>query len=72
MNNSDIERINELARKSKNEGLSDSEKEEQKRLRQEYIKAVRENLRANLNNITIINEDGSRVNLGEKYGKKRD
>ena len=42
----DINRINELARKSKTVGLTDEEKEEQAVLRAEYIKNVRESLRA--------------------------
>ena len=54
-----IARINELYHKSKQEGLTDQEKEEQARLRQDYINSVRANLRAQLNNINIQNEDGS-------------
>ena len=38
--------------------------------RQEYIEAVRANLRGQLNNINIQELDGSITNLGEKYGKK--
>ncbi len=66
----DLNRINELARKSKAEGLTAAEKEEQAELRRQYIEAVRRNLRGQLNNIDIINKDGSIENLGEKYGKK--
>ena len=40
-----IERINELARKSRAEGLTPEEKAEQQKLRQEYIAAVKMNLR---------------------------
>ena len=58
-----IERINELYRKSQNEGLTAEEKIEQAKLRNEYIKAVRENLRGTLNNISILNEDGSVTEL---------
>ncbi len=65
-----IDRINELYHKSQNEGLTEEEKKEQKDLRQKYILAVRRNLRGQLNNISIQNEDGSVVNLGEKYGNK--
>ena len=63
-----IKRINELYHKSKAEGLTPEEKEEQARLRQEYIQNVRANLRGQLNQISIQNEDGSITNLGEKYG----
>lgn len=65
-----IQRINELARKSKAEGLTTEEKIEQAALRQEYIAAFRENLRGQLNNIDIREKDGTIVNLGEKYGEK--
>lgn len=65
-----IKRINELARKSKAEGLTSSEREEQARLRREYIEAIRANLRGQLDNIDVREKDGSITNLGEKYGKK--
>jgi 5-formyltetrahydrofolate cyclo-ligase len=67
-----IARINELYHKSKAEGLTDAEKEEQAKLRKEYIESYRANLRGQLDSITIVKPDGSRVNLGEKYGKKSD
>ncbi len=65
-----LDRINELARRSKAEGLTEEEKQEQQALRREYIEAVRANLRGQLNNIDIINKEGKIENLGEKYGKK--
>lgn len=71
MNQTKIERINELARKSKVIGLTPEEKEEQKLLRAEYIAAVRKNVRAQLNNISIVEKDGSITDLGEKYGSKK-
>ena len=67
-----IQRINELARKSKAEGLTNEERMEQAHLRQEYIAALRRNLRGQLDNIDIREADGSITNLGEKYGKKVD
>ena len=66
-----IQRINELYRKSQAEGLSEAEKKEQDLLRKEYIANVKKNLRNQLNNIDMVNDDGSVENLGEKYGKKR-
>ena len=66
-----IERINELARKAKTEGLTEAEKEEQAKLRQEYIAAVKMNLRSQLDQIDIQEKDGSITNLGEKYGNKK-
>lgn len=64
-----IARINELYHKSQTrEGLSEAEKEEQHRLRGAYIQAVRENLRGQLNNISVKEADGTLTNLGTKYG----
>ena len=48
--------------------MTPEEKEEQAKLRQEYIANVRANLRGQLNNIDIVNADGSIENLGEKFG----
>lgn len=70
MTDEKINRINELYRKSKAEGLTVEEKKEQDLLRSEFIASVKGNLRAQLNNIDMINEDGSVENLGEKYGKQ--
>ena len=53
MDQNTINRINELARKSKGEGLTLEEKEEQRKLRAEYIAAIRMNMRAQLDNIDI-------------------
>lgn len=70
MNEDNLKRINELARKSKAEGLTEAERREQADLRREYIEAVKMNLRSQLNNIDIQEKDGSITNLGERYGKK--
>ena len=66
-----IDRINELYKKSKAEGLTNEEKKEQDLLRKEYIANVKKNLRNQLNNIDMVNDDGSVENLGEKYGNKK-
>ena len=71
MDQKKIDRINELYRKSKAEGLSPEEKKEQAVLRREYIDAFRQNVRAQLNNIDIVEKDGSITNLGEKYGNQK-
>lgn len=68
MDQSKIDRINTLYHKSKSVGLTEEEKAEQALLRKEYIEAVRKNMRANLNNISIKEQDGSITNLGTKYG----
>ena len=65
-----IKRINELYHKSKAEGLTEEEKQEQATLRAEYVANVRANLKGNLNSILIQHEDGSREKLSEKYGNK--
>lgn len=57
MEQAKILRINELARKSKAEGLTDSEKAEQKALREEYLAAVRRNFRATLDSIEIVDKN---------------
>ncbi len=66
-----IERINELYHKSRKEGLTEAEKEEQAELRRNYINAVKKNLRGQLNQINIQETDGSITNLGEKFGQKK-
>lgn len=71
MKEEQIARINELARKSKTEGLTEEEKKEQMQLRKEFIASVRMNLRSQLDNISIKENDGSVTNLGEKYGSKK-
>lgn len=57
MTKEEITRINELARKSKAEGLTDEEREEQQELRRRYIQSIRSDLRATLQNITIVDEN---------------
>ena len=66
-----IQRINELYRKSQAEGLSEAEKKDQDLLRKYYIANEKKNLRNQLNNIDLVNDDGSVENLGEKYGNKK-
>ncbi len=65
-----IERINELYRKSKAEGLTTAEAEEQKRLRAEYIQAFRNNLRGTLDTIKIQNPDGSMIDVKKRHDEK--
>ena len=70
MDEKKIGRMNELARKSKAEGLTEAELQEQALLRREFIDDFRRNLRSQLDNIDIQEADGSITNLGEKYGSK--
>ena len=70
MTDEKIQRINELAKKAKTEGLTDEEKAEQQTLRQEYIEAYRKNLEAQLGSIVVQNPDGSRHKLQKKNENK--
>lgn len=67
-----LDRINALYHKSQAVGLTEEEKAEQAALRQEYIQAIRASMRANLNNISIVEEDGSVTDLGKKYGNVKE
>lgn len=71
MDNIKIDRINALYHKSQSVGLTPEEKEEQVRLRMEYLQAIKANLRGTLNNISIQNPDGSVTDLGKKHGEER-
>jgi uncharacterized protein YnzC (UPF0291/DUF896 family) len=64
-----LDRINELARKSKAEKLTDEEILEQKALREEYIKEFRASMRGILNNTTIVSPDGSKERLSDRSKK---
>ena len=61
-----ISRINELARKSKAEGLTEEEKQEQAVLRRAYIDAFKASLVSNLDNTYIMDEKGNKRKLGHK------
>lgn len=56
-----IARINELARKSKTVGLTDTEKAEQQDLRNAYRMAFRASLSANIDNLYVLDDDGKKV-----------
>lgn len=58
-----LDRINELARKSKETELTEEEKAEQYELRQEYIREIRMSFGAMLDNTVIQYPDGSRKSL---------
>lgn len=52
-----IDRINELSNKSKTEGLTDSEKAEQKSLREEYLVQFRVSFKQQLDSIEIVDAE---------------
>ena len=56
-----INKINALAQKSKEEGLTESEKEEQKKLREEYLELIRGQVKNHLAGIKIVDEEGNDV-----------
>ncbi|MFD2208916.1 DUF896 domain-containing protein [Virgibacillus halophilus] len=56
-----LDRINALAKKSKQEGLSEAEKQEQKALRAEYLKNVRQSFKNQLQTMTVIDPEGNDV-----------
>ena len=67
MEQAKIDRINELARRSRTEaGLTQEEKAEQASLRQEYLAAIRANLTAQLDHTVIQYPDGTRKKLKKK------
>ena len=62
-----IQRINELARKSKTpSGLTEPEKVEQKILRKEYIASYKRNLVSHLESIYIVDENGNKHKVEKK------
>ncbi len=69
MEQAKIDRINELARKAKTEGLTDEEKVERAALRQEYVNAVTGSLKAQLDNTYIMDERGNKTKL-TRWGEK--
>lgn len=61
-----IERINALARKQREVGLTEEEKTEQATLRRLYIDSFKESLEGQLGSITVVEKDGSRHKLEKK------
>ena len=61
-----IDRINQLARKSKESGLSEEEKKEQAELRRLYMDSFKENLIAQLDNTYIVDEHGNKKKVKRK------
>lgn len=60
-----IARINELARKAKTEGLTPEETNERDALRRIYIDSVKQNLRSQLDNTYVVDEQGNKRKLRE-------
>lgn len=66
-----IARINALARKAKSAGLTDAEKEEQARLRRDYIDSVKANLKSQLDNTYVVGKGGEKTKLADFPREKR-
>ena len=64
-----LKRINELAKKSREDGLSEEEKSEQAVLRQEYIKKFRQGMENTLSNVYIMDENGNKRKVEKKKHK---
>lgn len=56
-----IDRINELAHKKKESGLTEEEQTEQKRLRETYLSMFRENFRSHIEMLQVYDKDGKEV-----------
>lgn len=61
-----VKRINELYKKSKETGLTDEERKEQQKLREEYARSFREGLKRTLENAYVLDENGNEVKLKKK------
>ncbi len=72
MKQEEIDRINTLYHKSQSVGLTEEEKKEQAELRKKYIEDIRRNMRGTLNNISIVEKDGTVTDLGKKIGGLKD
>lgn len=70
MEQSKIDRINVLARKSKAEGLTEEEKAEQQVLRKAYIESWKNGVRQTMSQVSFVEADGSITPVKRKDGKK--
>lgn len=66
MEQSLIDRINELARIAKERALTEEELEERERLRNEYRESFRRNMLMQLDNVYIVDENGNEVKVVKK------
>lgn len=69
MDQKKIDRINELARKAKAEGLTDEEIKERDILRKEYIASYKSSLVSTLERTYIVDEKGNKTKVTKKGGK---
>lgn len=65
-----LKRINELARKKREQGLTEQEQKEQKELYKIYLGSIRTQFESTLDNVSVKTEDGKVVSFKEVYSKK--
>ncbi|PJY98519.1 DUF896 family protein [Bacillus vallismortis] len=70
ISNEKIARINELAAKAKAGVITEEEKAEQQKLRQEYLKGFRSSMKNTLKSVKIIDPEGNDV-TPEKLKKEK-
>ena len=61
-----IKRINELAKKAKEEGLNEEEIKERAELRAQYIAKFRQGVENTLSNVYIVDEKGNKKKVEKK------
>ena len=69
MSKEPINRINQLAQKAKTSGLTEEEKNEQQKLRRQYIDLFKSDLKSQLENVYIVDKKGNKQKLGKKPDK---
>ena len=70
MEKAKLDRINELAKKSKETPLTEEELAEQYELRQEYIREIRMSFGAMLDNTVIQYPDGTKKSLKKDHSNE--
>ncbi len=63
MNQKKLDRINELTKISRQRELTEDEKKEREELRMEYRKSFLQSLSGQLDNITLVDPDGTKTDL---------
>ena len=65
-----LDRINELAKKKKEQGLTEAEQKEQKELYKIYLGEIRTQFDKTLDNVSVKEKDGEVVPFKQAYLKK--
>lgn len=72
MEKTKLDRLSELTRISRIRELTNEEKSERQALRNEYRQSVIGNLTSQLENMTIIEPDGSKIKVSDRKLSKED